>query len=67
MEETAHDQQDSAYTQIVEKLQRSIEVSSGVLMLLHPYSKPIVQLCAPVGALQADGRRCAGAEARACD
>ena len=42
MAETAHDQQSSAYAHIVAELQRSIEVPGSVLILLYPYSNPIV-------------------------
>jgi hypothetical protein len=42
MSETAHDQDDDKYKQIVATLQKSIEVPGNVLMLLHPWDKPIV-------------------------
>ena len=42
MAETAHDEQDSAYSLIVDRLQKSIQVPGSVLMLLHPFSQPIV-------------------------
>jgi hypothetical protein len=42
MSSTAHDATDEKYTEIVAKLQKSIEAPGRVLMLLHPWNQPIV-------------------------
>ena len=42
MSSTAHDATDEKYTDIVAKLQKSIEAPGKVLMLLHPWNQPIV-------------------------
>jgi hypothetical protein len=42
MSSTAHDATDEKYTDIVAKLQKSIEAPGKVLMLLHPWDQPIV-------------------------
>ena len=42
MAETAHNEQDHVYSRIVHQLQSSITVPGSVLMILHPFSQPIV-------------------------
>jgi uncharacterized membrane protein YgcG len=42
MSSTAHNQEDDKYKDIVAQLQKSIEVPGNVLMLLHPWNRPIV-------------------------
>jgi len=42
MSSTAHDQADGKYKKIVQQLQTSIRVPGNVLMLLHPWSQPVV-------------------------